>query len=189
MQWSEEQGLRGGGRPALPTRMSSRRPLPDEPYVPGRVARRLGNVGIVKLPELADIADTAFTNTHCFWYAGQTRFGADSVIQVDFEPVPWLAKNVDLEGSLFLRVDDYRLIGMVTRLNRMPRDFPNVVAYSSRARFQELVSGIPLIAEVELTNTFRNSPEPMVVATGRVTGVKWLDQPKSDSVQRPPSPR
>lgn len=187
IEWSEEQGLRGNGRPALPTRTSSRRPLPDEPYAPGRVARRMGHVGIVKLPELADIADTAFTNNHCFWYAGQTRFGADSVMQVDFEPVPWLAGNVDLEGSIFLRIDGFRLVGMVTRLNRIPGNFPNLVAYAARARFQELVSDIPLVADVELTNTFRNSAEPMVVATGRVTGVQWLDRPKSDSVQNPPS--
>lgn len=182
--WSEEQGLRGNGRPALPTKTSSRRPLPEEPYAPGHVAQRIGNVGLVKLPELADIADTAFTNNHCFWYAGQTRFDADSVIQVDFEPIPRIAKDVDLEGSLYLRLDDYRLIGMVTRLNRIPSDFPNVVGYASRARFKELVSGIPLIAEVELTNTFRNSPVPMVVATGRVTEVRWMDPPRSDTSRR-----
>lgn len=38
------------------------------------------------LPELPDIADSAFTNNHCFRYAGQTRFESDSVIKVEFEP-------------------------------------------------------------------------------------------------------
>jgi hypothetical protein len=181
IEWAEEQGLRGNGRPALPTKTSSRQPLPDEPYSPGRVARRVGNVGWVRTPDLADIADTAFTNTHCFWLAGETRFEADSVIQVDFEPIPRLAKDADLEGSVYLRVDDYRLVGMVTRLNRIPREFPSLVAYASRARFKELVSGIPIIAEIEQTNTFRNSPAPMVVATGRLTGVRWVDPPGSDT--------
>lgn len=185
IQWSEERGPRGGGRPTPATQVSSRGPLPDEPYVPGRVHRRVGKVGFVKLPELADIADTAFTNNHCFWYAGQTWFGADSVIQVDFEPVPWLANDVDLEGSVYLRVDGYRLVGMVTRLNRMPRDAPNLVAYGTRARFNELVSGIPILAEVELTNTFRGSREPTVVSTSRATGVRWLEPSKRDTV-RPP---
>ena len=34
------------------------------------------------LPQLTDIADTAFTNNHCLWYAGQQRFGSDSVVRV-----------------------------------------------------------------------------------------------------------
>lgn len=72
----------------------------------------MGKVSGVKLPELADIADTAFTNNHCFSYAGQTRFGADSVVRVDFEPVSWLAKYIDFEGSLYLRLDGYRLVGL-----------------------------------------------------------------------------
>jgi len=184
IQASHERGPRSRGA-IPPTRAFSRGPLPDERYVPGRVHRRVGKVGVVKLPELADVADTAFTNNHCFWYAGQTRFGADSVIQVDFEPVPWLAKDIDLEGSLYLRLDGYRLVGMVTRLNRTPRDFPNVVAYAAHARFNELVSGIPFLAEWELTNTFRGSPKPTVVETGRVTGVRWLEPSKRDTV-RPP---
>jgi hypothetical protein len=97
------------------------------------------------------------------------------VIRVDFEPVPWLANDVDLEGSIYLRVDDYRLVGMVTRLNRIPREFRNLSGYATRARFDELVSGVPVLAGWELTNTFRGAREPTVVERGRVLGVRWLD--------------
>ena len=79
----------------------------------------------------------------------------------------------------WVRVDNYRLVGMATRLNRTPRDFPNIVAYASRARFSEVVSGIPILAEVELTNTFR-SGIAMVVATGRMTSVRWLEPATRD---------
>ncbi|HEY9227642.1 MAG TPA: hypothetical protein VIP11_13385 [Gemmatimonadaceae bacterium] len=160
----------------------TRSPLPDKPYVPGGIYWRMGKTYGVKQPELADIADTSFTNNHCFWYAGQTQFGADSVVRVDFEPVPWLAKDVDLEGSLYLRLDGYRLVGMVTRLNRMPREFSNLVGYATRVRFDELVSGIPILADWEVTNTFRGSKEPTVVATGRVTAVRCLEASKPDSL-------
>jgi hypothetical protein len=168
-----------------------RGPLPPEPYIPRRVYRCVGRACGVTLPELADIADTAFTNNHCLWYAGRERFGSDSVIRVDFEPVPWLAKEIDLEGSIYLRADGYRLVGMVTSLNRIPREFPNVRGYATRARFDELVSGVPVLAEWELTNTFRGAREPTVVETGRVTGVRWLDSPteKPDTVRRPPPSR
>jgi len=174
---SHEEGPRRRGA-VPPTLAFTRGPLPDRPYVPGRIYWPMGRTYGVQLPELADIADTSFTNNHCFWYAGQTQFGADSVVRVDFEPVPRLAKGVDLEGTLYLRLDGYRLVGMVTRLNRMPREFSNLVGYATWARFNELVGGIPILAEWELTNTFRGSKEPTVVATGRVTGVQWLAPPK-----------
>jgi hypothetical protein len=167
-------------RSALMTDTVVRGPLPTDPYVPRRVYRREGGVWMVKLPELADIADTAFTNNHCLWYAGQERFGSDSVVRVDFEPVPWLAREVDFEGSLYLRVDGYQLVGMVTRLNRIPAQFRALQGYATRARFDELVSGVPMLAEWELTNTFHGSRVPVVVETGRVTGVRWLDSPKTN---------
>jgi hypothetical protein len=170
MQTTSTRGVR-----VLGTDTVVRGALPAEAYVPGRVYRMYGKVGGVKLPELPDVADTAFTNNHCLAYAGQERFGADSVIRVDFAPVPWLAKGVDLEGSIYLRVDDYRLVGMVTRLNRIPQEFRNLSGYATRARFDELVSGVPVLAEWELTNTFRAAREPTVVERGRVLGVRWLD--------------
>jgi hypothetical protein len=102
-----------------------RGPLSTKPYAPrGVVYRgthgRLKGAWIIMLPELSDLADTAFTNNHCLWYAGQERLGSDSVIRVDFEPVPWLDKELDLEGSIYLRVDGYQLVGLHTKLNRIP---------------------------------------------------------------------
>lgn len=179
-QATRVRGNRSLERPTpLRTDTIVRGPLPANPYVPQRIYGRVGGVWAVKLPELADVADTAFTHNHCLWYGGQERFGADSVIRVDFEPVPWLANDVDLEGSLYLRVADYQLVGMVTRLNRIPPQFRGLDGYATRARFAELVSGVPVLAEWELTNTFRGILEPVVVETGRVTGVRWLDSPNT----------
>ena len=169
-----------------------RGPLPSEPYVPGRILRDFQGrkAGGVMLPELADIADTAFTNNHCFWYAGHERFGSDSVVRVDFEPVAWLAREVDFEGSIFVRVDGYQLVGMITRLNRMPNEWRRTFqGYGTLARFQELVSGVPVLLEFEITNTFRNSPMPVVVQRSRVIGVRWLASSPAatrDTVRRLP---
>ena len=155
-----------------------RAPLPLKPYVPKGVLYRGvfrgKDVWAIQLPELPHLADTAFTNNHCFWYAGQERFGTDSVIRVDFEPVPWLAKEVDLEGSIFLRVDGYQLVGLHTRVNRIPSGNRVLLAYTNRARFSEIVSGVPVLAEWQLTNVMRNN-KPGYVQTGKVTAVKWLD--------------
>ena len=181
------QGIRAD---ALRTDTLVRTPLAVFPYVPKAIYRRFGNVWGVSLPELADVADTSFTNNHCFWYAGQERFASDSVIRVDFEPVPWLAKEVDLEGSLYLRVNGYQLVGMVTRLNRMPREFRRLDGYATRARFDELVPGVPVLAEWELTNTFRGARVPTVVETGRTMRIIWLDSTtfKPETSRRNPPP-
>ena len=168
------------GRTPLVTDTIVRGPLPGEPYAPRHILRDFQGrkAGGVMLPQLTDIADTTFTNNHCLWYAGQERFGTDSVVRVDFEPVPWLAKDVDFEGSIFVRVDGYQLVGMVTRLNRMPGEWVrSVVGHGTRARFQELVSGVPVLAEWEITNTFRDSPVPVVVQRSRVLGVRWSGSP------------
>lgn len=168
-----------------------RSPLPANPYRPRQVMRRgegtYRGSWVVTLPELPDLADSAFTNHHCLWYAGQTRFGADSVIQVDFEPVAWLAKEVDLEGSLYLRVADYQLVGLVTRLNRTPPQNRALLEYSVRAEFTELLSGVPVLAAWVLTNTFR-SGAPSFVQVGRVTDVRWDDRwvPIAGTTRVPP---
>ena len=107
-------GFRDPDRPFVPVRVDTveRGPLPAVRYEPKRVARRgtgrYAGSWTIHMPELPDFADTSFTNNHCFHYAGQTRFGTDSVIAVDFEPVPWLDEEVDIEGTIYLRVDGYQ---------------------------------------------------------------------------------
>ena len=156
----------------------SRGPLPKEPYAPRKTVRpgtfNGRAVQHVYLPELTDLADTAFTNNHCFSFGGQERFDADSVVRVDFEPVPWLAREVDIEGQIYLRATDYQLVGMVVRLNRIPRENRVLRDHSTRTRFTELVSGISVPAEWLLINTMQGGRPPHVL-TGKLTGVTWQD--------------
>jgi hypothetical protein len=155
-----------------------RGPLPRKPYAPKGVlyrgVHRGTDVWAIMLPELPDLADTAFTNNHCFWYAGQEQFGSDSAIRLDFEPVPWLGKEVDLAGSIFLRSDGYQLVGLHTRVSRIPPGNRVLLAYTNNARFDDIVSGVPVLAEWQMTNVMRNN-RPGYVQTGKVIGVKWLD--------------
>jgi hypothetical protein len=170
-------------RVTRPETLTIERPALLRPYKPRGVVYRITEEGPYKgalgvmMPELPDLADTAFTNTHCFWYAGQERFGADSVIRVDFEPVPWLAKELDIEGSIYLRVDGYQLVGLYTKLNRVgPPIGRNLREYTTRSRFVELVSGVSVLDEHELMNVFRDN-RPAFIQTGKIIAIKWLDPP------------
>jgi hypothetical protein len=173
-------GLRDPKKPFVPMRADTveRGPLPVVRYEPKRVARRgtgafAGSWGIY-MPELSDFADTAFTNNHCFFYAGQTRFETDSVIAVEFEPVPWLDKEVDVKGTMYLRVDGYQLVALVARTNRMPANARHIADYTQETRFREVVPSIPVMFEWELKNVFRNGSPPFV-QTGKVFEIRWTD--------------
>jgi hypothetical protein len=178
MRTASVGGFRDANKPFVPTRVDTveRGPLPVVRYVPKRVARRgtgsyAGTWGIY-MPELPDFADTAFTNNHCFHYAGQTRFETDSVIAVDFEPVPWLDKEVDVKGTIYLRVDSYQLVALVARTNRQPGNSRHIADYTQRTRFREVVPGIPVAFDWELRNVFRNGSPPFV-QTGTVFEIRW----------------
>ena len=184
-------GLRNPDKPFVPMRVDTleRGPLPVVRYEPTRVARRgtgaYAGSWLIHMPELPDFADTAFTNNHCFRYAGQTRFETDSVIAVEFEPVPWLDKEVDIKGTIYLRVDGYQLVALVARTNRMPSDSRHIADYTHQTRFKEVVAGIPVFFEWELRNVFRNGSPPFV-QTGKVFDIRWTDSTrvKVDTIPR-----
>jgi hypothetical protein len=180
MQTAQVGGYRNPDEPFAPIRLDTadRAPLPVVTYEPKRVARRgegrYRGSWVIMMPELPDFADTAFTNNHCFHYAGQTRFEGDSVIAVDFEPVPWLDKEVDIKGTIYLRVDGYQLVGLSARLNRLPRDNRRILEYTHRTLFREVVPGIPVPIEWELKNVYRSGSLPFI-ATGHVIDIRWTD--------------
>jgi len=171
-----------------------RRALPPTPYRPKEVIRRSPNEDswVMSLPEVPDLADTAFTNNHCFHYAGQTRWETDSVVKVDFEPVPWLDKEVDIKGSLYLKVDGYQLVASTAMLNRIPAQLraAQLTEVSVRAKFTEFVSGIPVLDEWELTKRYRSPVLPRV-ELGQVFNLKWVDSTamKVDTLRLLPRPR
>jgi hypothetical protein len=156
--------------------------LPDPPYAPKKVMFRLtsgphrGAWGI-KLPELSDFADTAFTNNHCFTYAGRTTLEGDSVVQVQFGPVPWLDKEYDINGTLYLKADGYQIVRAFTRLNHLrPEGYrAGLEEYFVDAWFREIVPGIPILDRWDTANRPKNPSRPSIVERSRVLEVLWKD--------------
>jgi hypothetical protein len=187
------RGIRGDKDKVVPVRIDTvrRRPIPPNPYRPKQVIQRGEGADadgwVLALPELPDFADTAFTNNHCFHYMGQTRYQGDSVIQVDYEPVPWLEKEVDIKGSMYLKVDGYQLVATVTKLNRIPPAIrrSGLDAVTVRARFSEIVTGVPVLDEWEMNSQYRY-PARDRVELGQVFALRWADSltAKPDTVRR-----
>jgi hypothetical protein len=165
--------------------------LPDPRYAPKKVMFRLatgphkGAWG-VKLPELTDFADTAFTDNHCFRYAGRTVLDGDSVVQIQFEPVPWLDREYDITGTLYLKVDGYQIAGAFTRLNHLrPEAYrAGLDEYFVDARFREIVPGIPILDRWDMTNRPKSATRPSIVERSRVLEILWKDSTEVRTGQR-----
>jgi hypothetical protein len=169
------QGMQRGGRMIPSLADTGMRRVDYLPYVPAKVVSYDSTAGwVFHLPDLLNFADSAFISTHCFRYAGQGRWESDSVIKVDYEPVPWLDKETDIQGTIYLRATDYQLVGTTTSLNRIPRQFwsSQLQALSVHARFGEIVSGIPTLDEWVTTRRYRSNTR---VESGQVFRLEWLD--------------
>ena len=164
--------------------------FPAGPYEPKRVVRKgVGEYAkqwTIAVPELPDLADTSFLNNHCFRYAGKTRALGDSVIRVDYEPVPWLNKEVDISGTLYLNSENYQLLSSVTALNRIPSQFygTGMLTLAVTARFSEIVPGVPVLDEWVLESKYRSKRQPPTVETGQIFGVVFTTPVKPDMIGR-----
>lgn len=129
-------------------------------------------------PEIADFADTAFINNHCFTYAGQTLLDGDSLIAVEFEPVPSLKKEIDFRGTMYVRSVGYQLVRSEMELNNVPDGLrkTGALAVTISTRFTEVVPGIPMVDRLQ-ANTRRWRGQPAYVELLQVIDIKWLKGP------------
>src|SRR6185503_15650805 len=110
-------------------------------YVPGGLFRRgLGPRGrparVIQVPQLADLADSAFRARHCFRYAGETSLDGVAALLVAFDARrPLLA--FDVEGEAWLDARTWRLLRIGVRV--VPADFlPNMLSLEVVADFREI---------------------------------------------------
>jgi len=125
-------------------------------YHPGQlVAWRRGPSGqelFVRLPTLADFADSAFVDAHCFWLAGRDSLGADTLIRLDFAPAASL-HTTDVAGAAYLEPATYQLRYTIVRLTRPDRAMPGVSNLVATSHFREVAPGIPLQDHVRAVTT------------------------------------
>lgn len=122
-------------------------------YRPGQVlALGLGPehelTKVIRLPTLADFADSAFQANHCFFYAGTVV--NDSGRYVRFE---YLASDSlrfpDIEGEVDLDARSFQIRTATIRLTRVGRAMPGLTSTSSTIRFAELHPNIVVPVRME----------------------------------------
>jgi hypothetical protein len=72
------------------------------------------------MPSVADVAEDAFQDSHCFRYAGVERVDGVVLHRIDFSPTAELRGTTDVEGSLYIDPGNYVLRRSVFRLTRLP---------------------------------------------------------------------
>lgn len=130
----------------------------------------------VTIPELADFADAAFLDNHCFDYAGLDVVAGDTLLRIDFEPAPSV-RTTDIAGSLFLDQKTYQLRWTVTAVTNPTKEMQKQTAFQEiRVGFREILPGVP-IADVVTSTVFPNDgkgPSEPSTETHRTLKVRFL---------------
>ena len=114
-------------------------------YQVGKIVRDRGPANPsgreMRVPQLVDMADSVFLNSHCFSYGGTRRLGKRSVFQLDFAPARTLMA-ADVEGSIAIDTVNYTVQEAVFRLTNPESLFPPVLGLEVRTTYKEIVPGL-----------------------------------------------
>lgn len=131
----------------------------------------------ITVPELADFADPAFLDNHCFDYAGIDVVEGDSLLRIDFQPAPSV-RTPDIAGSLFLDRTTYQLRWTVTAVTNPTKEMQKQTTFQEiRVAFKEIVPGVP-VADAVMSTAFPNDggkgPSEPSTETHRTLKIRFL---------------
>ncbi len=115
--------------------------------VSGDRNKLFGDVRVMRLPTLGDLADRRFLTAHCFKYSGVEEQGGIAVHRIDFQPL----KNIiapDVEGSIFLDSASYIIRKAEFRLTRGGSIKPAVLRMEVITTYREILPNVALFDEI-----------------------------------------
>jgi hypothetical protein len=131
----------------------------------------------ITVPELADFADPAFLDNHCFEYAGIDVVEGDSLLRIDFQPAPSV-RTPDIAGSLFLDRTSYQLRWTVTAVTNLTKEMQKQTTFQEiRVGFKEIVPGVPVadvVASIVFPNDGGKGPSEPSTETHRTLKIRFL---------------
>jgi carboxypeptidase family protein len=121
-------------------------------YRKGRVVsddrnRIFGEVRLMRLPTVADLADRTFLSAHCFKYSGIVDEGGKPAHRIDFAPDSNLIKP-DVEGSIFLDSATYLIRRAQFRLTRGGSVKPAILGMEVTTTYKEILPNVALFDEI-----------------------------------------
>jgi hypothetical protein len=131
-------------------------------YRPGTVvvqekstSRSAGPV-TMRIPTLANFADSLFIANHCFYNGGLETVDKEELVRVDFVAASAL-KEPDVDGSMFLNPTTFQIRRSFLDLSKPAKAVPDVIGTEATTIFAELFPSVPVIATVSSINHLRKS--------------------------------
>lgn len=127
------------------------------PYAPGRVATEaedyaLTRTRLVRLPVLADFADSLFQNWHCFSYGGVETINDRRLIRLDFKPSERL-READVSGSAWLDPDSYQVTRVFVRLTHIEKVADGVESWTASSTFRDILPNLSVTERMSATTS------------------------------------
>ncbi|MEO5579165.1 MAG: carboxypeptidase regulatory-like domain-containing protein [Gemmatimonadaceae bacterium] len=121
-------------------------------YRKGRVVsddrnKLFGEVRVMRLPTLADLADRGFLTAHCFKYSGIHDFNGIPTHRIDFAPDSALV-SPDVEGSIFIDSASYIIRRAEFRLTRGGSVTPAILGMTVTTTYREILPNVALFDEI-----------------------------------------
>jgi hypothetical protein len=122
-------------------------------YKRGRVvsndrSKLFGDVRLMRLPTLTDLADRAFLTNHCFKYAGVVDQEGKRAHRIDFLPDSLLIAP-DVEGSIFMDSATYKIVRAEFRLTRGGTVKPAILGMEVTTLYREILPNVALFDEIQ----------------------------------------
>jgi len=138
-------------------------------YRRGRVvsedhSRLFGEIRLMRLPTVADLADKTFLTSHCFKYSGIVDEDGRPAHRLDFLSDSTL-KAPDVEGSIFLDSATYLIRRAQFRLTRGESLKPAILGLQVTTTYREILPNVALFDEIR-------SVQPVATPSSRPGGLR-----------------
>jgi hypothetical protein len=120
-------------------------------------SKLFGDVRLMRLPTLSDLADRSFLTNHCFKYAGVVDQDGARAHRIDFSPDSTLIAP-DVEGSIFMDSATYKIRRAEFRLTRGGTIKPAILGMTVTTTYREILPNVALFDEIQ-------SSQPLGVIT------------------------
>lgn len=132
-------------------------------YVPGSVLRRgLAPGGrparVVGVPQLPDLADSAFRARHCFRYGGMSALDGAPMVLLEFRAGERLP-SVDVDGSVWLDAATYAVRRIVVRI--APAPIADLQSVEVTADFREIAPWVLVPRRIETVTVLASRGVPV----------------------------
>ena len=143
----------------------------------------------MRIPSLANFADSLFIANHCYYNGGLETVDGRELVRIDFVAASAL-KEPDVDGSMFLDPATFQIRRSFLHLSKQPKAVPDVLGTEATTVFAELFPSVPVIAMVNSVNRLkvgrlRNRPATQTREDQQLIAVAFTGRKPGEDAKKP----